>query len=297
MKSSSGGALPILAAAVTGIQVGAAIVATRFVIAQSTPVALALLRYLIGLVCLGLPVLLSGRIRFARRDLLPIALLGITQFGIVVALLNYALQFIPSAQAALLFATFPLQSLLLAALLGHEQITSAKVAGVLLTVLGVGLALDGWSGSNVRHPTAWLGELAALASAFSGALCSVLYRPYLRKYPTLQVSAVAMLAAVLFLAVLAVGEGFYQTLPHFTSAGWLAVFFIGVGSGIGYYLWLWALRHAPATQVTVWLALSPLTSTGLGIFLLHEQISQFFIVGLGCVALGLWLALRKPVLL
>jgi len=30
-------------------------------------------------------------VRFERRDLVPIALLGITQFGILIALLNYAL--------------------------------------------------------------------------------------------------------------------------------------------------------------------------------------------------------------
>ena len=42
------------------------------------------------------------------RDLLPIALLGIGQFGILVALLNYSLAFITSARAGLIFALMPL---------------------------------------------------------------------------------------------------------------------------------------------------------------------------------------------
>ena len=46
----------------------------------------------------------------------------------------------------------------------------------------------------------------------------------------------------------------------FLRGGWLAILFIGVSSGVGYYLWLFALRHATPTRVTVFLALSPLTA-------------------------------------
>jgi drug/metabolite transporter (DMT)-like permease len=286
--------LPMAAAAMTGIFVGATIVATRFVIDQTNPASLALWRYLIGSCCLLPPLLLSARARFERRDLLPIALLGIIQFGVVVALLNYALQFIPSARAALIFASFPLLTMILAAALGYEQVTLAKALGVVLTVAGVGFAL----GEKVAQPevsaAGWIGEIAVFASALCGALCSVMYRPYLRKYPTLPVSALAMFASVLFLAALAAAEGFFNSLPHFTVGGWLAVGFIGISSGIGYYLWLWALSHTTPTKVTVFLALSPVTATVLGGVFLAERVSTTFLWGLLCVALGLWLSHRQP---
>lgn len=283
---------PAAASATTGILVGAAMVATRFVVDQTGPASLALLRYVIGFCCL-LPVVLlsSGRTRFARRDVLPIALLGITQFGILIALLNYGLRFIPSGRAALIFATFPLLTLVLAAALGHERLTVPKILGVLLTIAGVGLALGEKviQGGGAHE---WIGELAVFASALCGAVCSVLYRPYLRAYPALHVSAFAMLASVVFLAILAAGEGFFASVPRFTPGGWLAVVFIGVNSGIGYYLWLWALGRAPATQVTVFLALSPITAAWLGAMFLAEAISALSVLGLALVALGLWLAQR-----
>jgi len=115
--------LPAAAAATTGILVGAAIVGTRFVIGQTSPAALALLRYLIGFGCLLPLLLLSARVRFERRDLLPIGLLGVTQFGVVVTLLNYALRFILAGRAALIFATLPLITMLLATALGYERVT------------------------------------------------------------------------------------------------------------------------------------------------------------------------------
>jgi len=128
-------------AAATGVFVGSTIVATRFVIGQTNPATLAFLRYAIGFCCLLPPALLSRRIPFARRDLLPLALLGITQFGILIVLLNYALQTIPSARAALIFATMPLLTLILATALGAERLSWHKSLGVLLTIAGVAFAL------------------------------------------------------------------------------------------------------------------------------------------------------------
>ncbi len=267
--------LPAAVAAANGILVGSAMVATRFVVHDTGPASLALLRYAIGFCCLLPAVLLAGRVRFERRDVAPIAALGITQFGILIALLNYGLASIPAARAALIFAVFPLLTMLLSAALGRERLTVAKSAGVLLTIVGVGFAL-----------------LAVFASALCGAVCSVLYRPYLRKYPPLPVSAFAMLASVVFLAGLATREGFFHGLPAFTSVGWLAVVFIGVNSGVGYFLWLWALSHAPATRVTVFLSLSPVTAAGLGALVLAEPVSRGVLLALACVVVGLWLAHR-----
>lgn len=99
-----------------------------------------------------------------------------------------------------------------------------------------------------------------------------------------------MFASVMFLAVFAAGEGFFKAVPRFTISGWLAVGFIGISSGIGYYLWLWALKHTTPTKVTVFLALSPVTATVLGTLLLAEEISTTSLLGLIGVALGLWLA-------
>jgi drug/metabolite transporter (DMT)-like permease len=284
--------LPLVAAVVTGVLVGAAMVATRFVIDQTTPASLAFLRYLIGTCCLLPAFLASGPARFERRDLLPIAVLGITQFGILIALLNYALQFIPAARAALIFATLPLLAMLLAAGLGQEQLTVRKTLGVLLTIVGVGFAL----GEKLVQPggagPGWAGEAAVFASALCGAACSVLYRPYLRRYPTLSVSTVAMLASVGFLAILAAGDGLFAAFPRFSAGGWAAVVFIGVSSGVGYYLWLWALNHTTPTRVTVFLALSPVTAAGLGAALLGEPLSTGLLAGTACVALGLRLAFR-----
>jgi drug/metabolite transporter (DMT)-like permease len=274
------------------VLVGIGIVATRAVVDQLGAASLALLRYVVALVCLLPAVLASRRPRIARRDLVPIGLLGIGQFGVLIALLNQALRHVPSARAALLFATMPLLTQLFAAARGDEQITPGRVAGVLATILGVALALGGRAAARGAAAEGWLGEALVLASAATGALCSVLYRPYLRRYPALPVSIVAMAAAVGFLAVLAATEDVVRDVPHITATGWLAVLVIGTSSGLGYFLWLFALARTTATRVTVFLALSPLTAALLGAWLLGERAPPATWAAVGCVALGLWLAHR-----
>src|SRR3954471_13407579 len=76
-------ALAVLAAAVTGVQVGAAITATRFVAGAISPSSLAFLRYAIGVACLLPALAFAQRVRLARGDIVPIALLGIGQFGVL----------------------------------------------------------------------------------------------------------------------------------------------------------------------------------------------------------------------
>lgn len=278
--------LGALAAAATGVQVGAAIVATRYVATDISPAALAFLRYAIGVACLVPVVAMAPRVRFARADILPIAALGIGQFGILIALLNYGLRTVPAGRGALIFASFPLITLVVAALLGHEHVTVRKISGILATMTGVALAL----GDKILGAGSILGELTILASAATGAICSVLYRPYLRRYPTLPVSAFAMTAAALALFPFAALDDLLVASAHLSPLAWAAIVFIGLSSGTFYVVWLWALKTIPASRVTVFLALSPLTAIVLGVALLGEPVTAGMLAGVVCVAAGLWVA-------
>ncbi len=226
------------------------------------------------------------RVRFARADILPIAALGIGQFGILIALLNYGLRSVPAGRGALIFASFPLITLVVAALLGHEHVTVRKISGILLTMSGVALAL----GDKILGAGSLAGELTILASAAVGAVCSVLYRPYLRRYPTLPISAFAMAAAAVALFPFAALDDLFVAPAQLSALGWAAIVFIGLSSGTFYVVWLWALKTIPASRVTVFLALSPLTAIVLGVVLLGEPVTAEMAAGSAFVAAGLWVA-------
>jgi len=283
----------LAAAASTGILVGIALVLTRAVVAEAGPFTIAWFRYLVGLAIL-LPLFLRSRkVAFRARDLMPVILLGIGQFGILIALLNYAVTVIDAGQAALIFAVFPLLTMALAIAVGQEPFTARRALGILLTIVGVGLAIGEAALAGSFSGAQWLGIGAAFLSACTGAFCSVLYRPYVQRYPTLQISCLAMVAAVGFLTFPALSEGLFDGWPAFSAGGWMAIFGIGLASGAGYLAWLYALREVWASNVTAFMGLSPVTAMLLGAVFLGEALTWADAAGVALVLTGLVLALWR----
>ncbi len=288
--------LALLAALVTGVQTGAAMVATRYVSSDLAPGSLGFLRYGVAMICIAPIVLSAGIPRFARRDLIPLMLLGIAQFGLLIALLNFGLERMAAGRAALLFSTFPLMTMALGAAMGRERLAPGKTLGVLISFLGVAVTLgEGALGDGVMSASRAdeaLGAAAVLGSAFCGALCTVLSKPYLGRYPTLSFALLAFASSVVFLAGMAAWEGFFSNPIRIDGYGWGAVLFAGCSSAFGYLLWLWALKHISATRVTVFLSLSPATAALLGLIILEEPPTLGTILGILLVAIGLWVATR-----
>ena len=260
--------LSVLAGTVTGILVGAAMVATRHVVADVGLFTLAFLRYAIGVLGLA-PWALAG-----RRVVIPLRDAG------AIALLNHGLADVTAGLSALLFATLPLMALLLAVTLGREASSAGKFAGCALAIVGVGLAGGGGAG----------GIAAVLAAAAVGALCAVFCRDYVARYPPVQVCLLAMLVAVATLAPFALAERLSRGLPTPSPSGAFAVLFIGFASSLGYFTWLYALAHATVSRVCLFLALGPITVGGLGELLLDEPLTLGLVASLPLVIVGLWLA-------
>lgn len=280
--------LGLIAAAATGVQVGLALVITRALAGQVGPMQMAWLRYLVGAAVL-LPFFLAlPRVRIARDDLLPVLGLGVVQFGVLVAMLNMAVARIPAGQVAVIFALFPLLTLGLSALVGQETLGLRRVVGTALSFAGVAVCLGG-----AQVPAEPVGAALALGAALAGAVCAILYRPYLRRYPTLQVGTLAMAAAVLALLLPAAHEAPLWQIAAQGPLVWAGVGAVGLSSGAGYLLWLTALRHAPAADATLFLGLSPVVAGGLGALVLGEPLGLGFAFGLALALVGLALALGR----
>lgn len=283
-------------AALVGVQVGACIAGSRWVVHDIGPVSLTFLRYAIGLTSL-LPFLGGAARELSRlslRDAVLVALLGIAQFGLLIALLNVGLAHVDAGLGALLFATFPLMTMTIATLAGRERFDAALAAGVLLSIVGVALALGVRPPSLGAHDLA-IGAACVLAAALCGAVCTVLYRPLLQRHAMLPLGAMAMAAAVLVLAPAAWAEGLPARALTLGAAQWTVVAAVGLSSGIAYWLWLWALKHTAPTKATAFLALSPVTATLIGRFALGEPAGWGLLAGVGCILAGLALAATRHV--
>ena len=123
-----------------------------------------------------------------------------------------------------------------------ERLTALKLAGVLLAMGGVALALTG--DLAAAPPGAWRGDLVMLAAAGCGAGYNVASRPLLRRYPPLTVITRAMLAGAIVLGLAVAGLGQPMRLASLSGPGWAAVAYLGViGAALTFWLSTWARAH------------------------------------------------------
>jgi drug/metabolite transporter (DMT)-like permease len=156
---------------------GTAAAVTRYLVANADPLTLAILRWGIGFLCV-LPVALLLRVRWPRRsDWLGIAALGGCFFGLFFILYNIAVSYTTAARASLALSTLPLQTMLVAAVLGVEPLTARKSLGVGIAMLGVFAALA--SGLAAAPPGAWRGELIMTGAVLCMSFYSVWSRPFM----------------------------------------------------------------------------------------------------------------------
>jgi drug/metabolite transporter (DMT)-like permease len=151
--------LAVLALLVTMTVWGSTFVVTKAVLTEARPFTVTMLRFGIGLLVL-LPF--AYRRGFRLRLLLEPAFLlfGLTGVALYYGLQNLALVFTSAANAALISAGVPVAAAVLAKAFLKEPIPPARLLGIGLSVLGVGLVSgttpssgDPWS--NVLGKPSW----------------------------------------------------------------------------------------------------------------------------------------------
>jgi len=244
---------------------------------------------------LALAAPLLALIAAARRDHWPSggALRGATLYGVFIfganlALLYWAERRIPSGIAAVLYATVPLSTALIAAGFGIERLITRNVISALVALAGVATIFAGEMRLDVPFAELAAVLLAATATALSGV---VLKRA--PEQPSLfAANAVAAASGALIClgASLALGED--RSLPA-TLESWWPVIYLTLASSLGaYVIWTWLLGHWPVTSASYVGVVVPLIAVLLGAFFLQESRSIETYVGAAIVIAAVAVALR-----
>jgi drug/metabolite transporter (DMT)-like permease len=279
----------VLAAVLSSALGGVAAAATRFVIGGTDPVTLAAFRFGLGFLFL-LPIALAQPRRWpGRRDWSAVLALGLLFFAVFFVLFNLALRYTTAGRGALALSTLPVVTMLVAAILGVERLTSRKTAGVLIAMGGVAVAL---AAGVARAPAgAWRGDLVMVAGTLCMALYSVWSRPYIGRSGPLTFTTVGMGVGAGALALVAGGTGGFAAASRFGPAQWAAIGYLGVfGAALVFSLWAFALERTTPTRVASTITVNPVTASIVAALLLGEPIGVNLVVGVTAVFAGIWLA-------
>jgi drug/metabolite transporter (DMT)-like permease len=277
------------AAAIAAIIFGASVVAVRIAVRDVPPLTLAFYRFAQGALVLaaGLALFRRELFRVEKRDLPYLALLGFIFYVVFPVSFNAGLQYLEASQGALILATTPLWTMLLARAVTRERLAGRQVAGVVLSFGGVALVMvdHGLGRASV------LGDLLLTTTAVCGGLYNVLSKRVLAKYDGVTVSFYAMLFGSLLLSPSVAAEP-----QHALSSQTLALIgFLGIfGGALAFTLWTIALKRLSPTEVAVYINLNPISATLLAALTLGERIAPAFIVGFLAVAGGVLIVNWTP---
>jgi len=280
----------VLAAVLSSALGGSAAALTRYVIGATDPVTLAFYRFGIG-VLLIFPIAIFLGSRFPRgKDLAWVAALGVLFFSIFFVFYNIAMSLTTAARGSLALSCLPLTTMLIALLFKKEQFTRRKVAGILLAIGGVALAL--WAGLADAPPGAWRGDLIMAGATVCMALYNVWSRPLMQRSSMLGFLATGMgFGAAASLCFAAASGGLLRSAKTFGSGQWIAALSIGVfGGAAAFYLWVYALERTTPTRVANTMTVNPIAASLLAAALIGEPLGWNLLLGIGGVGAGIWLA-------
>jgi drug/metabolite transporter (DMT)-like permease len=216
----------------------------------------------------------------------PFAIMGLLNNAIPFVLILWGQTHIPSGLAAILNATTPLFTVLVAhAATRDERLTPSRLVGVTIGLGGVAVMIGPDLlrdlGSNVAAQGACL--LAAISYAFAG-----IYGRRFRGEPALRVAAGQLVMSSLMLAPLALVLDPPWTLTPPSAAAWAALMGTAIlSTALGYLIYFRVLARAGATNVLLVTFLIPVSAILLGTLILGEQLAVRHIVGMAAIAAGL----------
>src|SRR5712692_10102504 len=264
-------------------------------LADLPPITFAGIRFVIAF-------LILASLAFARRARWPrtraewtlIAVSGALQFGLNYGLVFWGEQHISSGLAAVLQSTFPAFGFVIAHIyLPRERITTARVFGVLLGVLGVAVIFS--DQFSIAGKMALLGSMALVLSAFFGSYSNVLVKAYGGKIDSQILAAGQMVFG--FVPLLAIGipiEG-NPLRYHWTAMAVVSLLYlVVVGSVIAFALFYWLMRHMDVTHTMLIALVTPAVAVMLGMIVLTEKLNWRLLAGGSCIIAGLAsIVLRK----
>ena len=247
------------------------------------PVGFTFVRYCVA--AITLLVLLrwrEGAIRLPRGDVVPIFALGIVGFGCYQVLWPVALQSIPAGDSALLIATTPVVTALLAMATGADRPNGVKLAGAFISLAGVSLVIA--AGQGLALGSSLVGDLLTLLAACCWAVYTVFGASILRRHSPLVTTTWAIVAGTLFLAPIGIGQlvssGLSATPPDIGLPVLLAIVYAGtLAAGFANVVVLYGVKLLGPTRVTALQFLVTPLAVIMAAMFLGESIRPIQVVG------------------
>jgi Permeases of the drug/metabolite transporter (DMT) superfamily len=286
---------------------GSTFVFTKMLLlAGLTPAQIFTLRFLIAYVLLlGYQFILqsfnSSTFQFfcsSWKDELLMVLLGLTGGSVYFLTENAAMLYTTATNTSLIVCSCPLFAMLLVALVYRksEHFTKTQVFGSVMACIGMAVVV--LNGHFVLHLSP-LGDTLAFCACLCWAVYSLLIKPATERYSALFITRKVFFYGLLtiipyYLFVPSERWIFTINLQFFNPSILFNLLFLGVVASMGcYVVWNWVISKLGTVVATNWVYFNPITTIIFAWWLLHEQITPWFLMGTVFILTGMYLCDKK----
>ena len=222
-----------------------------------------------------------------RRDVVALLLLGVLGNGLYQLLFIQGIAHTRAGNAALVLAATPAFVALLGWMRGVERIRPRGMAGIAVSVVGIGLVVGGTAPAAAGMSTLF-GDLLVLAGCFCWAAFTVLLKPYTTRVNAVQVAGITMAGGVVPLLAISAPSIAATAWTRVPPMAWGAIVFSGIGAlVIAYLCWYRGVRVLGPTRTSMYGNLQPVVALLFAWVILHEVPTMMQGMGAASIITGL----------
>lgn len=292
MKTMNKQLLGHILACGTQIMWGATFVSTKVLLNYFQPVEILFIRMLLAVIALFVidphPLRLGDR----RREL-AFAGAGLTGLVLYFLLENTALMMTYASNVGIIVACAPFFVAVMVGLFFKEKQGKNFYIGFVIAIAGV--IMVSVSGKQSFHLNPFGDFLAFLAMISWGAYSAIVKKISEWDYPIVAVTRrIYFYGVILLLPVLLYEEDGWN-LSAFREPTVIAnLLFLGLcASALGFFLWNLATGWIGAVKTSLYIYVSPIVTVVLSMFVLHEKMTVFSVIGSVCILIGLMISQGK----
>jgi drug/metabolite transporter (DMT)-like permease len=258
----------------------------KYGISQIQPLALPAIRFgTAGLILLVILRIHEGSIGVHRDDLPRLAIAGF--FGVTLSQISFvfALTYTTASDNALLGATAPIVTVVIATIIGLERSGRGHWVAVLVGLIGVVLIVVGGSTSGLFQ-SGLLGDALAFGNVLVSSISAIVIVPLLVRYSVYRILTYEMLIGTVILLPIALPSILAQDFGHVTLGGWTALGYTILLTGlVTNLLYFTAVGRIGASRAAVYQYVQAFLGVLFAVVLLGEEVTPVQLVG-GAIVVG-----------
>jgi drug/metabolite transporter (DMT)-like permease len=239
------------------------------------PITLAAIRYLIAVIPLIIFMVarsgINSFIKPLKENFLFFLCLGLVGITLPNIFQNYGMTMTQSHLSAIIQASGPVFTIILAVLILKESLGRNKVLGTIIALSGTLLLVSG-SGADLFGSTSF-GNFLVLMSAISYAVSSILSKKILHKYDPLCAATMSMFLGTIVLIALMIFESPAQKVPQISTQGWMIILILAILPGaLALLIWYSILKTTEVSRIILFIYLIPIFAAVISYIWLKEEI-------------------------